>query len=68
MQKSFTALSDTELLSILISSGTQDNSRLVLAQEALQLAKGNLSFQGVSKAFRYLCEKWYLMLKILEEI
>lgn len=44
MQKSFTALSDTELLSILISSGTQDNSRLVLAKEALQLAKGNLSF------------------------
>ena len=44
MQKSFTALSDIELLSILISSGTQDNSRLVLAQEALQLAKGNLSF------------------------
>ena len=44
MQKSFTALSGTELLSILISSGTQDNSRLVLPQEALQFAKGNLSF------------------------
>ena len=44
MQKSFTALNNTELLSILISSVTQNNSRLVLAQEALQLAKGNLSF------------------------
>ena len=44
MQKSFNALSDIELLSILISSGTQDNFRLVLAQEVLQLAKGNLSF------------------------
>ena len=43
MQKGCAALSDTELLSILIRSGTQDNSALVVAQEVLQLAKGNLS-------------------------
>ena len=42
MQKGFAALSDTELLSILIRSGTQDNSALVVAQEVLQLAKGDL--------------------------
>ena len=30
-------------LSILIRSGTQDNSALVVAHEVLQLAKGNLS-------------------------
>ena len=43
MQKGCAALSDTEPLSILIRSGTQDNSALVVAQEVLQLAKGNLS-------------------------
>ena len=43
MQKGCAALSDTELLSILIRSGTQDNSALEVAQEVLQLAKGNLS-------------------------
>ena len=42
MQKGCAALSDTEMLSILIRSGTQDNSALVVAQEVLQLAKGNL--------------------------
>lgn len=31
------------MLSILIRSGTQDNSALVVAQEVLRLAKGNLS-------------------------
>ena len=51
MQKSFTALSDTELLSILISSGTQDNSRLVLAQEALQLAKVTYLSRAYLKLF-----------------
>ena len=43
LQKGSSALSDTELLSILIRSGTQDNSALLVAQEVLQLAKGNLS-------------------------
>ena len=43
IQKGSGALSDTELLSILIRSGTHDNSALVVAQEVLQLAKGNLS-------------------------
>lgn len=43
IQKGCGALSDTELLSILIRSGTHDNSALVVAQEVLRLAKGNLS-------------------------
>ena len=43
IQKGCDALSDTELLSILIRSGTHDNSALIVAQEVLRLAKGNLS-------------------------
>ncbi len=43
IQKGGDALSDTELLSILIRSGTHDKSALGVAQEVLRLAKGNLS-------------------------
>ena len=43
IQKGCAAVSDTELLSILIRSGTQDNFAHLVAQEVLQLAKGNLS-------------------------
>ena len=43
MQKGCAALSYKELFSILIRYGTQDNSALLVAQEVLQLAKGNLS-------------------------
>ena len=43
IQKGCDALSDTELLCILIRSGTHDKSALGVAQEVLRLAKGNLS-------------------------
>tara|TARA_B110000967_G_C18803773_1_gene519896 strand:+ start:320 stop:1006 length:687 start_codon:yes stop_codon:yes gene_type:complete len=41
--KGKSALSDTELLAILIRSGTADRSALVVAREILYLAKDNLS-------------------------
>ena len=43
IQKGCEYLSDTELLAILIRSGTQDRSALVVAQEVLRLADDNLS-------------------------
>jgi len=43
IQKGSEALSDSELLAILIRSGTPDRSALVLAQEILSLANDNLS-------------------------
>lgn len=43
IQKGSEYLSDTELLAILIRSGTQDRSALVVAQEVLRLVDGNLS-------------------------
>ena len=43
IQKGSEYLSDTELLAILVRSGTQDRSALVVAQEVLRLANDNLS-------------------------
>ena len=43
IQKGKDTLSDTELLAILIRSGTPDRSALVVAREILQLANDNLS-------------------------
>ena len=43
IQKACEYLSDTELLAILVRSGTQDRSALVVAQEVLGLANDNLS-------------------------
>jgi len=43
IQKGSEALSDSELLAILIRSGTPDRSALVVAQEILTLANDNLS-------------------------
>jgi len=43
IQKGSEYLSDTELLAILIRSGTPDRSALVVAQEVLRLANDNLS-------------------------
>jgi len=43
IQKGCEYLSDTELLAILVRSGTQDRSALVVAQEVLRLANDNLS-------------------------
>jgi DNA repair protein RadC len=43
IQKGSEALSDSELLAILIRSGTPDRSALVVAQEILSLANDNLS-------------------------
>ena len=43
IQKGCEYLSDTELLAILVRSGTQDRSALVVAQEVLGLANDNLS-------------------------
>ena len=43
IQKGCEYLSDTELLAILVRSGTQDRSALVVAQEVMGLANDNLS-------------------------
>ena len=43
IQKGSEYLSDTELLAILVRSGTHDRSALVVAQEVLRLANDNLS-------------------------
>lgn len=43
IQKGKYALSDTELLAILIRSGTTDRSAIVVAQDVLQLADNNLA-------------------------
>jgi len=43
IQKGSEYLSDTELLAILVRSGTHDRSALVVAQEVLSLANDNLS-------------------------
>ena len=43
IKKGCQALSDSELIAILIRSGTPDRSALVVAQELLSLANDNLS-------------------------
>ena len=43
IKKGCQALSDSELIAILIRSGTPDRSALVVAQEVLSLANDNLS-------------------------
>ncbi|KAA5536585.1 DNA repair protein RadC [Taibaiella lutea] len=45
-QKGYAALSDAELLAILIQSGTKEKSAVDLAREVLQLGNQNLSFLG----------------------
>jgi len=46
IQKGYTALSDAELLAILIQSGTKEKSAVDLAREVLLLGNHNLSFLG----------------------
>lgn len=46
LQKGNTALSNAELLAILIQSGTKEKSAVDLAREVLQLGNQNLSFLG----------------------
>jgi DNA repair protein RadC len=46
VQKGYIALSDAELLAILIQSGTKEKSAVDLAREVLQLGNQNLSFLG----------------------
>jgi DNA repair protein RadC len=46
LQKGYTALSDAELLAILIQSGTKEKSAVDLAREILQLGNHNLSYLG----------------------
>lgn len=46
LQKGYAALSDAELLAILIQSGTKEKSAVDLAREVLQLGSQNLSFLG----------------------
>jgi DNA repair protein RadC len=46
LQKGAAALSDAELLAILISSGTREKSALDLARDVLELAKSNLGELG----------------------
>jgi DNA repair protein RadC len=46
LKKGYTALSDAELLAILIQSGTKEKSAVDLAREVLQLGNHNLSFLG----------------------
>ena len=46
LSKSPTALSDSELLAILINNGTKDKTAVDLAKEILQLGKNNLGELG----------------------
>ena len=46
LEKSATALSDSELLAILIMNGSREKSAVDLAREVLQLGKNNLNELG----------------------
>ena len=46
LQKGYAALSDAELIAILIQSGTKEKSAVDLAREVLQMGNQNLSFLG----------------------